>query len=96
MSDQGPLDLVPLWLLFLATIALVLLAIELGFQIGLRRAEVANPEREAPVGAMVGASLGLLAFLLAFTFRFAASRFEARRTGRGVKGGRRSSTGRSR
>ncbi|MEW6273483.1 MAG: resistance to Congo red protein [Thermodesulfobacteriota bacterium] len=80
MSDRGPLDVVPLWLLFLVTIMFVLLTIEVGFRIGRRRARGTDPEKESPVGAMVGASLGLLAFLLAFTFGFAASRFEARRT----------------
>lgn len=80
MPDRAPMDLVPLWLLFPATIALVLLGIETGFRIGRRRTAVADPEKDAPVGAMVGASLGLLAFLLAFTFGFAATRVEARRT----------------
>jgi hypothetical protein len=80
MSDRAALDIVPLSLLFPVTIAFVLAAIEIGFRVGRRRAAVAEPEKESPVGAMVGASLGLLAFLLAFTFGFAASRFEARRT----------------
>jgi hypothetical protein len=78
--DGGLIDRVPLWALFLVTTGYVLLAIEVGFQVGRRRSRLAEPEKESPVGTMVGASLGLLAFLLAFTFGFAASRVEARRT----------------
>jgi len=77
--NQGPLDVLPLWALFLATVAIVLLAIEGGFRLGEGRRRTRDPEKESSVGSMVGASLGLLAFLLAFTFGLAASRFEARR-----------------
>jgi hypothetical protein len=80
MRYAGPLDPLPLWALFLLTIALVLLCIEAGFRLGRRRAESGDPEKESAVGAMANASLALLAFLLAFTFGFAASRVEARRT----------------
>jgi hypothetical protein len=80
MQDQGPLDFLPLWVLFGLTIALVLLSIEVGFRIGRRRAAIAEPEKESSAGAMANASLALLAFLLAFTFGFAASRLEARRS----------------
>lgn len=79
MMPAGPLDFLSLPALFGATILVVLLSIEAGFQLGRRRAQVREPEKETSVGAMVGASLGLLAFLLAFTFGLAASRFEARR-----------------
>jgi hypothetical protein len=77
--SQGPLDFLPLWALFLATVAIVLLAIEAGFRLGERRRRTRDPEKDSSVGSMVGASLGLLAFLLGFTFGLAASRFEARR-----------------
>jgi hypothetical protein len=80
MYNQGPLDFLPLWVVFALTIALVLLTIEAGFRIGRRRAVLTEPDRESSVGAMTNASLALLAFLLAFTFGFAASRLDARRT----------------
>ncbi len=80
MPAQGPLDYLPLWVFFALTAALVLLTIEVGFRLGRRRAESAEHESAASVGAMANASLALLAFLLAFTFGFAASRLEARRT----------------
>lgn len=74
-----PLDIFPLWSLFLAASVLAWLAIEGGYRYGLWRNARATAEKEASVGAMVGSILGLLAFLLAFTFGMAASRFDARR-----------------
>jgi hypothetical protein len=79
MPGHEPLDSVPLWALFGATVALILLAVEAGFRIGRWRQQRAQHEKDAPVGAIVGAVLGLLAFLLAFTFGMAAARFEVRR-----------------
>ena len=73
------LDLLPLWGLFLAILALVLAAIEGGYRLGSYRHRQSGREKEAPVGAMVGATLGLLAFMLAFTFGMAASRFDTRK-----------------
>jgi hypothetical protein len=74
-----PLDVVPLWGLFLAMGLLAWLAIEGGYRLGRWRHSRAEEEKEAPVGAIVASILGLLAFLLAFTFGLAASRFDARR-----------------
>jgi len=69
----------PLVVIFLLTLALVLLAVEVGYQLGLARQKAKTHEKEAPVGAMVGATLGLLAFLLAFTFGLAANFFAGKR-----------------
>jgi hypothetical protein len=33
MIDTGPLDLLPIWAVFLATVAAVLLAFEVGFRV---------------------------------------------------------------
>ncbi|HEY5705121.1 MAG TPA: hypothetical protein VIS96_06065 [Terrimicrobiaceae bacterium] len=79
MQPDALLDYLPLWALYVATVAIVLLSIEGGFRLGRRRIRRTEPEKESSVGEMVGASLGLLALLLAFTFGLAASRFEARR-----------------
>ena len=79
MTFAKPLDNLPLWAIYVVTVALVLLSIEAGFRLGQRRVRIAKAERESSVGSMVSASLGLLAFLLAFTFGMAASRYEARR-----------------
>ena len=79
MHDAGPLDLLPIWGVFLATVAVVLLAVEGGFRLGQYRRRRSEQEDRPPVGEMVAATLGLLAFLLAFTFGLAASRFDVRR-----------------
>jgi hypothetical protein len=73
-----PLDAAPLWLLFLGSCMVSVLAVEVGFHFGTRRRR-ATPETEGPVAGIVASVLALFAFLLAFTFSSAASRFEARR-----------------
>ncbi|MBX3415790.1 MAG: hypothetical protein KF708_24105 [Pirellulales bacterium] len=78
MTTGGVFDSVPLWLLFVATIMLIYLAVEAGYRLGKFRCDH-SPEKEAPAGAMAGAMLGLLAFMLAFTFGLAAARFDERR-----------------
>ena len=79
MQIYAPLDFLPLWGLFVATLLIVLLSIECGYRLGRYRHKLSEQEKESPVGAMSGASLGLLAFLLAFTFGLAATRFDTRR-----------------
>src|SRR5262247_548318 len=79
MQSNGPLDVLPLWGLFIAFLLLVLLSVEGGYRLGQYRRSRSEEEKEAPVGAMVGATLGLLAFMLAFTFGLAATRFDTRR-----------------
>lgn len=76
---SGPLDVLPLWGLFLAIMLVVMLSVECGYRAGRYRRQRSEEEKEAPVGAMVGATLGLLAFMLAFTFGMAASRFDVRK-----------------
>jgi hypothetical protein len=76
---ETPLDVVPLWALFLIVGVLGWLGMEVGYRAGTWRHARLADEKETPVGAMVGAILGLLAFMLAFTFSMAASRFDDRR-----------------
>lgn len=73
------LDPIPLLVLFTATLAIVVLSVEVGYRLGRQRRRRSDQEKEAPVGAIVAATLGLLAFMLAFTFGLAATRFDARR-----------------
>lgn len=75
------IDYLPLWGLYVATVAIVLLSYEIGFRLERyrRRRSKQEQEKEPPVGAMVGATLGLLGFMLAFTFGTAASHFDARK-----------------
>jgi hypothetical protein len=79
MLMSEPMDALPLWGLFAATVVIVLLSIEAGYRLGQYRRRRSEEEKEGPVGAIVAATLGLLAFILAFTFGMAASRFDARR-----------------
>jgi hypothetical protein len=78
MRDYDVFESLPLLGIFVATVLLVLLSIEGGYQYA-RRKRRSEVEKEAPVGAMVGAMLGLLAFILAFTFGMAADRFHDRK-----------------
>jgi hypothetical protein len=78
--STAPLDVVPLPVLFVATAALLWLAMEGGYRLGKWRRSRISDEKEQPVGAMVASILGLVALVLGFTFSLAASRFDARRT----------------
>ena len=79
MGRSGAIDFLPIWGIFLATAAVVLLSIEGGYRVGIYRRRRSEHEDRPPVGEMVAATLALLAFLLAFTFGLAASRFDVRR-----------------
>ena len=71
-------DNLPLWGVFVATVALIFATLRLGHQLGKREHARRGTKPEA-ASAMVGATMGLLAFMLAFTFNNAAGRYEARR-----------------
>lgn len=71
-------DLVPIWVLFVGTILLMVMFIELGFRLGKNAQGGAKKAQTSQVRAIMGAGLGLLAFMLAFTFSTAQSHFEAR------------------
>ena len=77
MADA--IDWIPLWAIFPATLAIILVSMELGFRFGRWRKSRKCDEREGPIGTMVGAMLALLGFILAFTFGLASSQFESRR-----------------
>lgn len=79
MLTKTWLDYIPLWLLFAATVLLVLAAIEGGSRLASFRKRLSEKTIDAPIGSVVGGILGLLGFLLAFTFGIAASRFDSRR-----------------
>lgn len=79
MTTSAPLDWLPLWAFFVATVLIVLASIEAGYRLGLYRRKKSLEEKDAPVGAIVAATLGLLGLILAFTFGLAAARFDAKR-----------------
>jgi len=83
---KGPLDALPLWAVFMATLCLIFLSVEAGHRLARYQRRRSEGEKESSVGsmagstgAMVGAMLGLLAFMLAFTFGLAGSFFQTRR-----------------
>jgi len=65
MLNTQPLDYLPLWGVYLLTVAVLWLAIELGYRSGLVIQKRRPDKAEAGVGAMVGASLAFLGFMLA-------------------------------
>ena len=77
MKLYGLLDVIPLWGLFAATVAVVLFSYEVGFRAGRWRSRRPQHEQEMVVRAMVPPCFGLLTFILAFTFWIAASHFDA-------------------
>src|SRR5215467_3683157 len=79
MQGSGPIDVLPLWALFIFILLVVLLSVEFGYRLGKYRRTRREEEKEAPLGTMVAAELALLAFILAFTFGLAAARFDIRR-----------------
>lgn len=72
-------DLIPIWVFLLATILVILLAMEAGYSMGRGAARRSADEKESPVAAIGGAVLGLVAFMLAFTFGIASQRFDDRK-----------------
>jgi len=74
------IDALPIWVLFLMTAALVVLAVEIGFRLGKIVTRRSSEERESPVSAIAGAILGLLAFMLAFTFSIASERYDTKKS----------------
>jgi hypothetical protein len=83
MYSPPSFSALPTWFVFIATLVLSLLSVEIGYRRARKKQRRAKQEeereKEAPVGAMVGTTLGLLAFLLAFTFGMAADAFHARK-----------------
>jgi hypothetical protein len=76
--QPGLLDPLPLWILFIITVLIALISVDVGVRLARWRKRKGD-EPEAPPAGMVAATLGLLAFMQAFTFGLAASRFDARR-----------------
>jgi hypothetical protein len=73
------LDLFPIWLAYILTVALLLLAMEAGYQTGVYWQKRRNGEGEKTVGTVVTAALALLAFLLAFAVGFGSNLYNERR-----------------
>lgn len=74
------LDSIPLWLVFLGTMAMVLAAIETGHQLGTRRRLRSGRERDNATSVISAGLVGLNSFFLAFTFGMSADRYESRQS----------------
>jgi hypothetical protein len=70
---------IPLWLTYVGTTGLIVLAIEIGYRLGTAVRRKSEGEKESPVSAITGSVLALLAFLLAFTFGIVSNRYDARK-----------------
>lgn len=79
MQIEQLLDLLRLPLIYLITVAVVILSIAIGFRLGSYARRHQEGEKKLSLGTLIGAMLGLLAFLLAFTFSKTYSRYDARK-----------------
>jgi hypothetical protein len=74
------LDRFPIWAIYLGTVALVFLAAEIGFRIGMRLPRRDHSAGKTPMtAAVVGGMLGLMAFLLAFSIGIVIAQHNGRR-----------------
>lgn len=79
MPNNQPLDLLPIWSVYILTVIVLYLAAEAGFRLG-KLVQKRWPDKgEAGVGTVVGAALALLGFLLAFVANIAIGNFNQRR-----------------
>ncbi len=81
MIHQSLFEQLPVLVLSLVAVAVVLLSVQAGFRLAMRRRASTSGEQAKVegIGAVVGALFGLLAFMLAFTFGLAATRREVRK-----------------
>jgi hypothetical protein len=73
------MDSIPTSIVFVATVILVLVSIDVGYRLGRNARRRSEDEKESPVSAISGTVLGLLAFILAFTFGIVSARYDARK-----------------
>lgn len=66
--------------LLLVSIGVFVVALEIGYRLGLRRQVKTDEPDKTHANALHGATLGLLALLLGFSFAMAVSRYENRKT----------------
>jgi hypothetical protein len=75
------LDMFPLWAVYLGTVAVVLVAAEIGFRIGLWLQRRDPESGKMPMtGPVVGGMLGLIAFLLAFSIGIVIGQHNGRKS----------------
>jgi hypothetical protein len=72
------IDALPVWIIFAATLIVVMVVIEAGYRLGYVMHRQSQDEKESPVSAIASVILGLTAFMLAFTFSIVAERYDTR------------------
>src|SRR5262245_3107595 len=78
--NQGVLDPVPVWGVFVLFTVLTFVCFEVGFRLGVWWQAREPGEQEGPTDMLVGSLLGLMAFVLAITLGLATDRPDARRS----------------
>jgi len=78
MNDTELWDGVPLWGIFLASLMIILLSMEVGFRASQRKRRGLAAEEKIQMGPFAAASLGLLAFMPAMVFANVQSRSHQR------------------
>ena len=79
MSIIDIMDSLPLWGIFIASVVIIILSLELGFLMGKRDRGRLSEGEKISTGLIIGASLSLLAFMLALAFGSVASRLNERK-----------------
>jgi len=78
MINSHPLDLLPIWGLYLFTITLLFVCLEVGYRLGMLIHKRWSDQSKDSVGMMVAASLALLGFILALVSSVAMDIFNNR------------------
>jgi hypothetical protein len=74
------MDLIPLELLFAATVIFIFIAIELGYRAGNTHSESLKKVREKITSTNAGAILGMLGFILVFAFGIVYGRYDTKKS----------------
>ena len=80
MGIRNIILIIPPWLLYIGTVAIVIASVYTGFFLARAHIKKNRTDSEGPINTIVAATMGLLAFILAFTFGVTTSRFEDRKS----------------
>ncbi|HJW46344.1 MAG TPA: hypothetical protein VJ484_07615, partial [Lysobacter sp.] len=78
-DEPMPTDAIPIPAVFVGTIIVVMLALEVGYRLGSAVHRRSADEKESPVSVIAGAILALATFMLAFTFGIVADRYDSKK-----------------
>ena len=73
------MDRIPIWIIFLFTVSIIFISIELGCKLG-KAARIRSIEKKSlPVSSIASSILGMLGFILAFTFNIVSNRYDTKK-----------------